>query len=440
MSDQATPFLKSLKWRVECVVHSLVECLASWMPGSWVFHAGEWLAGVLWHVLPKRRRIVLRNLRIAFAGEMELPEIHALAKRCFRRSGANLISGAHTARLSADKLHQVLELENRDLLETALSKRRGVVLLLSHMGNWELLSRLIHFFPEDTPTGALYRPLNNVLMDRRVQLRREADGTRMFSKRDPFHRITGFLRGGGVVGVLVDQRVGINGDSVRFCGRLTKASPLPSLLARRTRSEVLALSLTTDRPGRWKAKFLPVEAPYSTDHCMQSLEETMKKHPEDVFWLQERWRVRLAPWYSLQDLLAADAKSEEGKAHRALLWLVGVADFAGLAPIWLNPDVVYEVALEEGAQLPSCLPKGTRIHRTDADSFDPCRAALRTIDDMEVLPLDFVLTVDEPDGLVRACENETIPVYLYHEDHVEFAGSGGKRHKVDGKWEMTGVR
>ncbi|HSP41627.1 MAG TPA: hypothetical protein VLO11_02045, partial [Luteolibacter sp.] len=221
---------KTLRWRLECLGHSLIEGLAALLPGPWVFRLGEMLGGFAWHLLPRRRNIVLRNLRIAFAGEKNPTEIHQLARETFRRSGANLVSVSHTARLKPEQLREVLRVENLHLLEDAQSRGKGVVLLLAHMGNWELLSRIIHLFPPGSKCGAFYRPLNNPLLDSQVLARRQADGTRMFSKRDPFHVVTKFLREGGIVGILADQRAGMQGEVVPFFGRLTRATPLPGLL------------------------------------------------------------------------------------------------------------------------------------------------------------------------------------------------------------------
>jgi KDO2-lipid IV(A) lauroyltransferase len=88
---------------------------------------------------------------------------------------------------------------------------------------------------------------------------RQADGARMFSKRNSLHHVSGFLRENGVVGILADQRVGWQGELVPFFGRLTRVSPVPSLLARRCKSEVLALSFRTVAPGTWSARYHPVE-------------------------------------------------------------------------------------------------------------------------------------------------------------------------------------
>jgi KDO2-lipid IV(A) lauroyltransferase len=401
---------KTLQWRLECLAHSALELLVRPLPGPLVFRLGEMLGALAWHFLPQRRRIVLRNLRIAFAGEKELPEIIQMAKETFRRSGANLVSVAHTARLSPQELGKVIHIENRGLLEEALATGRGVVLLLAHMGNWELLSRLVHLFPPGSKTGAFYRPLNNPLLDARVLARRQADGTRMFSKRDPFHQVTGFLREGGIVGILADQRVGMKGEVVPFFGRLTRSSPLPSLLARRAKAEVLALSLVTERPGKWKAVFLPVEKPHSTPHCMAALEDAMKASPTDVFWLQERWKAfvkRFRPF----DKWLEPVEHQGAKPHRALIWLANVPDSWSLPENWFHPDVIYEAAIADGVRAPEWMPEGTRIHSlTSIHSSRDINQAIRSLDAAATLPFDFIVTRKAAPALAAAAASELIPL------------------------------
>ncbi|MCX6865633.1 MAG: lysophospholipid acyltransferase family protein, partial [Verrucomicrobia bacterium] len=282
--------------------------------------------------------------------------------------------------------------------------------LLSHMGNWEILSRLIHFFPPGARAGAFYRPLKNRTLNMRVLARRQADGTRMFSKRDnPLH-VAGFLRGGGIVGILADQRAGKQGEPVRFFGRLTRASPLPSLLARRSKSTVLALAVTTEKPGKWIARFLPVETPPTTVNCMVALEQAMKLAPVDVFWFQERWKVYLRPPRSIRDWLGVESH-DGGKPLRGLLWLAGVPETWRVPETWTHPEVVYEAALTEGRGLPAWLPEGTRVHTVpSAGDCGTLRKAIAGIDAAAALPLDFILTTGASKGLVKAGRLEAVPV------------------------------
>ena len=410
MSHKSKNPPKLLQWRLECLGHSLIEGLAGLLPGPWVFRLGEVLGGLVWHFMPLRRVMILRNLRIAFAGEKDLPELRRMAKETFRRTGGNLVSAAHTARLAPDRLGRVIHIENLELLEQALAGGRGVVLLLAHMGNWEILSRLIHLFPPGSRAGAFYRPLNNPMLDARVLARRQSDGTRMFSKRDSALQVAGFLREGGIVGILADQRVGRQGELVRFFGRFTHASPLPSLLARRSKSAVLALSVTTERPGKWRAVFLPVDAPPTTAHCMVALEQAMIAGPVDVFWLQERWKVRISKRRTIRDWLGTD-QAGGGKPLRALLWLVDVPAAWCLPDSWIHPDVGYEIAVAGGDGRPPWLPEHTPVHIvTSAVSHKAYWKSITAIDDAYALPLDFILAHEAPAALVSAGRRVSVPV------------------------------
>lgn len=402
---------KPLQWRLECLAHTVIEGLAGLLPGSWMFRMGEWLGNLAWYLYPARRRIVLRNLRIAFAGEKDFPEIRRMAKETFRRTGANLISAANTAKLTPARLRKVIHVENLVLLEQAHAAGKGVVLLLAHMGNWEVLSRLIHFFPTGSKAGAFYRPLNNPLLNKRVLDRRQKDGTRMFSKRDPFHQITGFLREGGIVGVLADQRIGRQGEIIRFFDRVTRASPLPCLLARRSKSTVLALSLVTESPGKWKAVLSPVESPGTTAGCMAALEKFMKTSPLDVFWLQERWKVKVSPKYPLSGWLGPENSSNASKPLRALIWLVNTPESWRIPNAWNRSDVIYEAVLAPGQDLPDWLPKSTPIHTVGAaDTGKAMVKMIDAIDNSVILPLDFILAPQRIKHLTEAGQHLELTV------------------------------
>lgn len=377
-----------------------------------VFRLGELLGRAAWHCMPERRRIVIRNLRILFDGEKNMDEIQQLARQTFRRSGANLLSTAHTARLSPRQMGKIIHIENLELLEETMALGKGVVLLLAHMGNWEILSRMVHLFPPGSKCGAFYRPLNNLLLDERVLARRQADGTRMFSKRDPFHQVTAFLRDGGLVGILADQRVGMQGEVVSFFGRLTRASPLPGLLARRAKAEVLALALTTVAPGRWKVVFSPVEKPHTTPHCMAALEHAMKTGPADVFWLQERWKVYAGNLLSFRSWL--DGVTTRGKKpHRATLWHLGAAPGWRLPDDWRHPDLSYEVLAEPDILTADWLGDDTRVldaGMTRDASVAVLRRHLRSLEFSQPLPVDFILAPAPSAALIEAAKRESIPL------------------------------
>jgi Kdo2-lipid IVA lauroyltransferase/acyltransferase len=401
---------KSPQWRLEWLAHTCLEKFIGCLPGACAFRLGECLGALAWHFMPMRRQMVLRNLRIAFYGEYDLPTLQRMARESFRRTGANLFSTAHTARLPSARISALLTVENQALIEEAMRGGEGLVLLPPHMGNWEILSRMNRLFPQGFGIGAFYRPLNNPLLDARVVQQRETDGTRLFSKRDSLHQVNGFLRAGGLIGILADQRVGRQGELVRFFGRLTRASPLPSLMVRRSRSQVLTISLKTTAPGKWRVSYHPVKAPFKTQECMDSLEIAMRASPLDVFWMQERWKVYISPHHTISDWLGTDS-SGTGKPHRALLWLVGVADDWELPPSWTHPDVVYELVLAPEQAVPAILTGQEIIHRRSPSmDRDELQRSIATIDQFSPLPLDYILTHAAPQVLAKAAKREFIPL------------------------------
>jgi KDO2-lipid IV(A) lauroyltransferase len=399
---------KRWKWRGEWLVQTGIEKIVGWLPGPVVFRIGETLGGLAWRLMPMRRQVVLRNLRIAFCGEYDLPALQQMARETFRRTGANLLSAAHTARLSSAQIHAILTVENQELIEKALSGSPGLVLMPAHMGNWEVLSRMNGIFPQGHKIGAFYRPLNNPLLNARVLTQRETDGTQLFSKRDSLHHVTGFLREGSLIGILADQRVGRQGELVQFFGRLTRASPLPSLMARRSKSEVLAMSLVTETPGKWRVRYYPVSRPFKTADCMEALERAMKASPTDVFWLQERWKVYISKKTTIRDWLGSEMTSD-GKPHRALLWLAGAPTDWQLPESWQHPDVVYEIVLAANQQKPDWLKDAEKIHRIPpAADVRALQKAITAIDISSALPLDYILTCGTFSVLAKAASRESI--------------------------------
>jgi len=376
---------KQLSWRIEAGAHTLVAAFMRILPASGVFRFGELLGKLIWPLMKSRQKLIVRNLRIALA-PINPAQAEELARESFIRTAANLLSSSVSQRAKGGSVEEMIEVENPELLEEVAAEGRGVVLLLAHMGNWELLTRLNRFFPEGANSGAFYRPLNNPVLNERVLKEREADGTRLFSKRDSLHQVGGFLRDNGIIGILADQRVGHQGEVVEFFGRLTRVSPLPSLLVRRCKSEVLALSLRTLGPGKWSVRYHRVERPYDSANCMRALQSAMEVSVLDIFWLQERWKVYLGPKTKPADWIG---KSHlRGRTpHRALAWCAENEEALSFPDGFLHGDIEWETI---AGKLPGDLGE---------------------IDRSNPLPVDFILIAHENKELRSVAKALEIPVF-----------------------------
>jgi len=251
---------------------------------------GEFLGRIAIPLLPKYRRIVERNLRFAYSDTKSPEEIEELLHKVFERNGSNLLSSFRLPFLKDEKLRQHLTFVNPELLNQAHALGKGTLIIVPHMGNWEVLAQALPLLNPDALTGAFYRKLNNPLMDRLIEKRRMQRGVKLFAKHDSSHKLTFFLRNNGGLGILGDQRVPKRGHPVVFFGRPTTFSPLPALLAKRTDAALVGMHCRSSEPGQWIITFTKI-SDATPQSCAENLEKAWRSSPADVFWFQDRWRL-----------------------------------------------------------------------------------------------------------------------------------------------------
>ena len=227
--------------------------------------------------------------------------LEAQVKEVFQRVVANLSSGFTFSRMSPQQMDEHLKIEGLEYLQAALSEGKGAIVLLSHMGPWEALAHLPSFFAErhgiQIPIGFMYRPLNNTYLDEYIKKQREVSGARLFSRRDGFYKPVDFVRSGGILCILADQKMR-EGPIASYFGLEVPTSPIPGLFHRRSGAPMLAFSLATVAPARWKLTVKPVKYPANVDLssraelasiCNQALEQGLASSPCDGLWMHRRF-------------------------------------------------------------------------------------------------------------------------------------------------------
>jgi len=276
--------------RLEYGIYRLFETSLRLLSVRSTVTLGEFLGKIAFHVLPKYRRIVSRNLRFAFGEVKSADELEDLTREVFRRNGANLLSSIRLPFLSDAELRKHVTFENTALLDQLHGLGKGILTVIPHMGNWELLAQAFPLLKPEAKGGAFYRKLNNVLMDRLIEKRRARRGIHLFAKHASTHKLSSFLRENGGLGILGDQRVPSRGDAVVFFGRPTTFSPLPALLAKRTGAALIGMHCRSSGPDHWTITFTEITE-VTSQACATNLERAWRSSPADVFWFQDRWRL-----------------------------------------------------------------------------------------------------------------------------------------------------
>lgn len=407
-------FIKHIKWGVEFAAYRSLEFLLRQFSIAHVHAIGSALGRLGHRCFSSHRRVVFRNLRIAFGDCLSLDELRLLTKRVFAHTGANLFCSLRTPGISTAELEDILEIRNLDTLRRLIAKGKGVILLGPHMGNWELLAQCIHWLPEGAALGTHYRPLNNPYVNARVERQRTERGTQLFAKKESPHAMARFLRSGGTLGILADQRAGIIGHCCSYYGRFSSCSPFPELLSRRTGAALVSISLESLEPGRWRCTFRHV--PHnSTPASMAAMEEATRQSPSDVFWFQDRWRINKVVPFALPGKRHKEADPGTScKPVRFLYWLQPGETHVPPLPEGARPDLRLEVACPSGTAAPGI--DGHPWHRTwtTDPSLQPEQLPrlLSRIDEADQLPLDAILLLTPNPHLRKAAKRGGIPAVV----------------------------
>jgi lipopolysaccharide heptosyltransferase II len=236
--------------------------------------------------------------------------------------------------------------------------------------------------------ASVYQKLGNRFIDEHVRRTRSHTGLELFDRQAGFEPVIELLRSGGGVGVLSDQHAGDHGLWTPFFGRLASTSPLPALLAKRTRAAIIAAGVYTIGPARWRMVFTErFDQPGGsvaelTSRINEIIEQQIRVAPEDWFWVHNRWKTPepnfLLARYKRGVYLPPGISAHDLKSFRILIrssnWLgdavmsvpavraikngrpdarVTVAAPVNIAPMWkLVPEVDTIIPLPNDSLLP----------------------------------------------------------------------------------------
>ncbi len=345
------------------------------LPLRVLFAIGNTTGFCAWVIAGKYRELACRNLAIAFAPGKSAGELRRLARRHFQRLGANLLCSVKLTHMPPEEILRHVTVENIESMDRAFRAGVPVVLVLSHLGTWELFAQLMPKFVGYVRNATVYQKLGNRFIDEHVRRTRSRTGLEMFDRKEGFQPVIDLLRAGGGVGILSDQHAGDQGLWTPFFGRLASTSPLAALLAKRSRAALIAAAVYTAGPACWRMVFTDrfdkagESLESITSKTNEIIEQQIRHAPEDWFWVHNRWKTPrpkfLLARYKRGVYLPSNVPAKDLKPFRILVrssnWLgdaamsvpairaikagrpdahVTIAAPAKIAPLWkLVPEV-----------------------------------------------------------------------------------------------------
>lgn len=267
------------------------------LPLPWARAVARAAARIIYHLIPRVKRVGLSNLKLAYGDTLTDAE----RKRILMEAVENMTTVAaefpRTPDLVGDFVNANVVVEN----EEVLPRDRGCIVISAHLGNWEWLAPAMA--ARGWKAAEVVRPLDDPRLDAYVDQTRCAGRIITIPKLRAAQEIAVRLAEGTVVGILVDQSPRRNGVPARFFGQPCWATIAPVMLALRTGVPVHTAAMVRGSDGRYTLKLTPAISFVKTGNpradlvenvqrCQDALEAMIREHPGQWLWLHRRWKKR----------------------------------------------------------------------------------------------------------------------------------------------------
>jgi Kdo2-lipid IVA lauroyltransferase/acyltransferase len=256
---------------------------------------------LFYHAAAKHRLIALHNLRCAFP-EKEMEELITIAKGVYRNVAITAAEFFSMPSITRENLHEWVEMEGLEYFEAGIAQGKGLLTIIAHFGNWELMPVTAPLFLK--PSYIVYRPLDSPVLDNMVEHVRTMNGNEMIQKGGSGKRIMELLKENHSIGILSDQNVAAReGVFVNFFGRPACTGVGLAVLALRSGAPVLPMFMARQKTGKYKFILKPlVEISQTGDYEKDLLENTqrftkvvedvVREYPDQWFWIHQRWKTK----------------------------------------------------------------------------------------------------------------------------------------------------
>jgi KDO2-lipid IV(A) lauroyltransferase len=259
---------------------------------------GSVLGGVVRILDRKHVRIARKNLERT-PSVVRPAKIPAFIRRVYKHMGLGLVEMLMMPRLMMrHEISRLVKLENFGILRDPFAKGRGAIMTIGHLGNWELAGLAVA--EAGYPIRSLARPIENPWVDRYLNRFRKSTGQEIISKYGAMGAMIKALKSNAMLVIQVDQDARSSGVLVDFFGRpastqrsaallaLKYGSPLIPVDIHREGGRIVAILGDPIDPESVKGDPDPVRK--LTQLYTTALEGYVRKHPEQWFWVHDRWK------------------------------------------------------------------------------------------------------------------------------------------------------
>ena len=248
------------------------------------------IASILYHYIPKRKKVAIKNLKTAFP-ECSDTWIQNTLKKCYKFLCYNFIQFLAFPK-STDSIK--IQINGQVALDNALEKGKGVILISAHFGAWEILGHWLGV--NNYPLRGVAQRQKNKGANKFFEEKRQLSGIKHIYRKVGMDVLYNILKENKILGLVSDQDAKNKGIFVNFFNTPASTHKGAAIFHLNTSAPMIFGLCIQTGFQEYKIELIPIIPVNNTieDITKQytlTLEKIIRKYPDQYFWFHNRWKT-----------------------------------------------------------------------------------------------------------------------------------------------------
>ena len=251
--------------------------------------------GRLFGPIFRSKKIIENNLEQS--GIVDKKNYNKIISKIYGNYGRILAEYPFLKAFRNNKLNKFIEIDGLENLNKIKREKRRAVFISGHFNNFELMALQIE--KAGINLCAIYRPLNNVFLNKTMEEIREnfICKNQIKKGRSGTRQIIENIKKGNSVALMIDQRVR-EGIKINFFGKPASTTTIPAQLIKKYKCDLVPIYIERRKNNYFK---MFVSEPIKignnksikeiTEHLNKILEKMILKNVDQWIWTHDRWKT-----------------------------------------------------------------------------------------------------------------------------------------------------
>ena len=253
------------------------------------------LIGRLFGPIFRSKKLIENNLEQS--GIVDKKNYNKIISKIYGNYGRILAEYPFLKAFRNNKLNKFIEIDGLENLNKIKREKRRAVFISGHFNNFELMALQIE--KAGINLCAIYRPLNNVFLNKTMEEIREnfICKNQIKKGRSGTRQIIENIKKGNSVALMIDQRVR-EGIKINFFGKPASTTTIPAQLIKKYKCDLVPIYIERRKNNYFK---MFVSEPIKignnksikeiTEHLNKILEKMILKNVDQWIWTHDRWKT-----------------------------------------------------------------------------------------------------------------------------------------------------